>query len=125
MQMHHPTTFFKSRPLSESSDDYPSLKINTRWRLIECKDGVQFILQRLHAGAETAAGARWEGRSYCRTTEALICCCRAYCGPIDPAASAVLALLPARCVPGSLAAFTKTETAAPRDLLRDLLSATA
>jgi hypothetical protein len=96
--------------LAESNDAYPCLRLNAEWRVIPCKDGVQFILQHLHAGAESTAAPRWEGRSYCRTTEALIRCCRAYCGPIDPTAAAAMASLPDRYAPGCLAVFTTTET---------------
>lgn len=79
----------------ESADDYPRIVVvlNDRWRVIECASGIQWILQR-RKSAETGAGARWEGNSYCRTSEALIRCCRARCGSVSPSAMAVLAALP-------------------------------
>ncbi len=81
--------------VAESDEAYPSVRLNEHWRLIECRDAVQWVLQRRH-GPERAAGARWEGRAYCRTREALVRCCRAYCGPIDPDAVAALEALPER-----------------------------
>jgi hypothetical protein len=84
--------------LSESSDAYPNIKLNAGWRVILCRDGIQWILQRRH-GPERPAGARWEGRAYCRIHDALIRCCRAYSGAIDPVARAVLEVLPAWAEP--------------------------
>jgi hypothetical protein len=78
----------------ESDDNYPNnIRLNDRWRIINCRDGLQWILQRRH-GPGRPAGARWAGRSYCRTSAALIGCCRAYSGAIDPAAMAALEALP-------------------------------
>jgi len=80
----------------ESAESYPAVvQLNDRWRVIVCRDGIQCVLQRRH-GPKRAAGARWEGRSYCRTSEAPIRCCRAYCGEIDLAALAALKVLPER-----------------------------
>jgi hypothetical protein len=80
----------------ESADDYRAVVaiLNDRWRIIECRDGIQWILQR-RAG-ERHGRPRWDGRSYCRTKEALIRVCRDYAGEFDPAAAAVLASLPER-----------------------------
>ena len=80
--------------LPESSSAYPALYLNPTWRVIVCRDGIQWILQRRH-GPERPAGARWEGRAYCRTREALVLCCRAYSDPIsDPDAIATIEALP-------------------------------
>lgn len=84
-----------SHPVAESDEAYPNIPLNDRWRVVECRDAIQWILQRRH-GPERPAGARWEGRAYCRTREALVRCCRAYCGPIDPSAAAALEALPER-----------------------------
>jgi hypothetical protein len=48
----------------ESADDYPRVVADLgKWRVIECRDGQQWILQR--------KSGTWEARSYCRTSEAL------------------------------------------------------
>jgi hypothetical protein len=80
----------------ESSDDRPAIHLNARWRVIVCRDGVQWVLQfrNRRSDQETVARDDWRGRSYCRTRDALIRCCDAYCGPIDPVALATLEALP-------------------------------
>ena len=83
---------------AESSDDYPDVVavLNDRWRVIACAAGIQWILQ-CRRSAETCSTARWQGRSFCRTREALIRLCQPQnVGPIDPAAAAILAELPDR-----------------------------
>jgi len=83
----------QGHPLKESDLHYPNIRLNARWRVIVCRDGVQWILQHLH-GPETGLKACWDGRSYCRTKEALLRCSRLHCGAIDPVAEAALAALP-------------------------------
>jgi hypothetical protein len=80
---------------SESADDYYRIiiRLNPRWRVIECPAGIQWILQRL-GSPERPRKDDWRSRSYCRTSEALRRCTREYCGEIDPAAAAILAALP-------------------------------
>jgi hypothetical protein len=69
---------FQGHRLPEKHPSYPAIRLNASWRVIRCKDNVQWIVQRLHSGPETAATARWEGRAYCPgTREALIRCCEA------------------------------------------------
>jgi hypothetical protein len=82
------------RSKSEEADDYHAVvvKINDNWRVIVCVAGLQWILQR-RAG-ERHGSARWEGRSFCRTSEALNRLSRKRAGIIGAAASAVLAALP-------------------------------
>jgi hypothetical protein len=82
--------------LNEGADDYPRIvaHLNARWRVIECRDRIQWILQ-YRASAETYAGARWAGRSYCRTSEALRRCCKENAGMVDASAAAILSDLPA------------------------------
>jgi hypothetical protein len=90
--------------LAESDDRYPAVAIlNQRYRVIRCRDGIQWILQRRNIPAGTGGNRPerhsrddWRGRSYCRTREALIRCCRAYSGEIDPAAVVALRTLPER-----------------------------
>ncbi|MBR1212055.1 hypothetical protein [Bradyrhizobium sp. JYMT SZCCT0180] len=81
----------------ETADDYPRIVavLNSAWRVIECRDGLQWILQR-RGSPERARGDDWRGRSYCRTKEALLRCTREYAGEIEPDAHTVLVALPAR-----------------------------
>jgi hypothetical protein len=82
---------------SESAGGYGRVVavLNGRWRVVECAHGIQWILQ-YRSSAETYATSRWTGRSFCRTREALLRCCREHAGAIDPAAAAILGALPAR-----------------------------
>jgi hypothetical protein len=78
----------------ESSDSYSDVVAvpNPKWRVIRCRDGVQWILQCCDT-LKPDVGL-WRGRSYCRTREALLRVCAAHAGQIDPTAAAVLAALP-------------------------------
>ena len=82
---------------SERADDYHAIiaRLNPRWRVIVCAQGIQWVLQ-YRASAETYATSRWQGRSFCRTSEALRRCSREHAGAVDPAAAAILAALPER-----------------------------
>jgi len=79
----------------ESDDAYQPVvvRLNKDWRVICCKDDLQWILQRRKG--ERRGGARFDARSYCRTREALIRVCREHAGEIDPVALAILEALPA------------------------------
>ena len=79
----------------ESAGDYGAIvcQLNDQWRVIECRNGIQWILQRR---ANKAGGDAWYGRSYCCTKKALIRVCRAHSGEINPNAMAVLDALPER-----------------------------
>lgn len=81
----------------ESADGYSAVvaRLNARWRVIACRDGIQWILQRKDA-TRSLHGAPWRSRSYCRTRQALIRCVYALAAPLDPSALAVLESLPAR-----------------------------
>ena len=84
--------------IAESDDSYPHIVavLNRGWRVIVCRDGIQWILQRRNR-AETVARHVWRGRSYCRTKEALIRCCDEHAGQIDPGRPRMtLAALPER-----------------------------
>jgi hypothetical protein len=84
---------------SEESDNYPLVaRLSDGWRVIVCKVGIQWILQRRRSPKKAPADD-WRGRSYCRTSEALIRCCREHAGEIEPAAWAILAALPEHAVP--------------------------
>jgi hypothetical protein len=82
---------------SEDSDDYHAVvaHLSAGWRVIVCKAGIQWILQRRGSPKKPPADD-WRGRSYCRTSEALIRCAREHAGEIDPAAWTVLAAFPER-----------------------------
>ncbi len=93
-------------PQSGQNQAPPDIQLNARWRVIVCADGVQWILQRRNVPAGTGGNRPerhstddWRGRAYCRTREALIRCCRAYSGEIDPVAAAALQTLPERIEP--------------------------
>jgi hypothetical protein len=79
----------------ESADTYFGLvaQLNADWRVVECHDRLQWILQR-RGSPERPRRNDWRGRSYCRTAEALRRCTRDYAGAIDPTAAATLAALP-------------------------------
>jgi hypothetical protein len=79
---------------SEEADDYHAVvaRLNDSWRVIVCAAGIQWILQRRRG--ERRGTARWEGRGFCRTCEALNRLSRNHAGAITPAAIAILALLP-------------------------------
>jgi hypothetical protein len=86
----------------ETADDYPVTAIlNASWRVVQCRDGMQWILQ--HRGSpEKARADDWRSRSYCRTKEALIRCAREYAGEIEPEACTALAALPERILKAEL-----------------------
>ena len=57
---------FSGRLPAEENDGYPVIvQINDRWRVVTCRAGIQWILQRRR-------GDRWAGYWFCRTREALI-----------------------------------------------------
>ncbi len=78
----------------ESDDDYARIvaRLDDRWRVIVCRDDLQWILQR--RDGERAGGARWTGISYCQSREALLRLCRASSARIDPSEWAALVALP-------------------------------
>jgi hypothetical protein len=91
----------------ESADDYYRIiaRLNPRWRVIACPDGIQWILQYRSSGSgsagtapgapETYARARWENRVYARTKTALTRrSTLKSVGDVDPAAARILADLP-------------------------------
>jgi hypothetical protein len=63
--------------LVETSDAYPHVVVDfgDGWRVIECAAGLQWILQRRRGGERP-----WNGRSFCRTKEALLRCA-GHCHP--------------------------------------------
>ena len=81
----------------ETADDYAGLvaQLNPNWRVVECRDRMQWILQR-RGSPQKAHKDGWRGRSYCRTSEVLRRCTREHAGAVDPAAAAILTSLPER-----------------------------
>jgi hypothetical protein len=81
----------------ETADAYSGfvVQLNPDWRVVACRDRVQWILQR-RGSPEKPRRDDWRGRSYCRTREALIRCTREHAGHIVPAALAILSALPER-----------------------------
>jgi hypothetical protein len=65
--------------------------LNEGWRVIVCRDGIQWILQ---FAKKSGHGTAWRRRSYCRTKSGLIGVCAAHAGECDPKAAAVLEALP-------------------------------
>ena len=67
------------------------VQLNERWKVVD--DPLQWILQR-RKGSPRKKNSGWQGRSFCRTREALLRCVREYCGEVDPAALDKLHELP-------------------------------
>ena len=80
----------------ETSDNYHRvvLKFSSRCRVIVCKDGIQWILQKREA--EPSHDGDWRGKSYFACKESLIRVCGSRRLLLDPKARAVLDALPAR-----------------------------
>lgn len=78
----------------EEDGDYRGLlvNLNDEWRVITCRDGAQWILQK-YRGIKNGI-ARYEGRSYCRSRVGLLRCIRERCGEVHPAALAILRAFP-------------------------------
>ena len=102
-ETHHPRPVVEStlprlqtpaRP--EESDTYARVRVvlNPRWRVIVCKNSIQWILQ--FCRGQRHGRPRWEGRSFCRTREALVRCAREHAGEIAADAWAILLGIPER-----------------------------
>lgn len=85
---------FKTAPpsQSEAEDNYSLVvaRLNDRWRVIESKCGLQWILQRRDAGL----GAQWRGSAYCRTRDGLLANIRERCGDLTEAGLRTVEQLP-------------------------------
>lgn len=59
----------------ERDDDYKGtlIYITSRWRIIVCKDGIQWIVQK--RSVEHPNTGTWAGKSYCTTRDSLIAAC--------------------------------------------------
>ena len=80
------------RWLGEENDTYPVVAdLNARWRVIVCRNQMQWILQRRRGGAN-----HWRGYWFCRSREALIRGAHERAGQISGTALAILLRLPER-----------------------------
>ncbi len=66
------------------------VQLNQGWRVSE--DSIQWMLQR--RCSKPGQKAKWTGRSFCRTREALLRCVRDHCGIVDLEALNRLEALP-------------------------------
>jgi hypothetical protein len=95
--MTHPRSNFGNH--REASDSYRREVYRAGiWRVIVCKDGIQWILQRATRSGSTD-GARWEAVSFCTTRAALL---RLWMACSGEEGAPLIALLPAtfRRAPG-------------------------
>ena len=81
--------------ISISADGYSAVvaRLNERWRVIVCRDAIQWILQSFD-GLRNGR-AEWRGVGYFRARDALIRASGASAGEIEPSAFAILHALPA------------------------------
>lgn len=85
---------------AETDDAYRNVVafLNDRWRVILCRDGIQWVLQYAKQSRHRTA---WRGRSYCRSREGLLRACARHAGEITPGSRAILDRLPARVPDGA------------------------
>ncbi|MBN7759991.1 hypothetical protein JYP52_02495 [Nitratireductor aquibiodomus] len=78
----------------ESDDSYHAVvaQLHPGWRVIACRDGIQWILQRLKGRGASA----WRGICFCRTRDALMRCIRERDIDVSAEAVAIIANLPVR-----------------------------
>ncbi len=81
----------------ERDHDYGRVVVilNERWRVVVCRDGIQWILQK--RDGERSGQPRWTGKSYHVGRDSLIRVCRRLCGSCDPTGLTTLENLPAKC----------------------------
>ena len=81
---------------AEEADDYRRqvVRINADWRVIECRAGIQWILQRRRASGERVV-PRWMSVAYHRHRDTLIVAVTRRCGDVRPDILSGLRCLPA------------------------------
>lgn len=81
------------RHRQETGDDYRKVvvQLSDELRVVICKDGVQWILQRRKAGG---AERPWRAVRFHRTREGLMRSCALFCSRIDPSALVALMAMP-------------------------------
>lgn len=84
---HSPSALSPSK--REKDDNYHDLVavLNAKWRVIRCKDGIQWIIQK-------ASPSEWRSKKYLRDRDSLLVRVRSLCGPVNDAAMAKLVALP-------------------------------
>ena len=84
----------RRKPLSEEADDYPFVVavLNAQWRLIECRDRIQWILQK--RGGSNNGKPRWRSKKWCRSKVGLMRSLRDERVVPSPAAQAIIGYLP-------------------------------
>src|SRR5262245_52481702 len=75
---------------AEESNTYPRVvaRLNANWRVIACRDDLQWILQRRRG--QKRGSPRWTGWRYFRTRQALLHDCYRYVGAIGGDALVIL-----------------------------------
>jgi hypothetical protein len=78
----------------EESENYQAVvvRLNWNWRIIECRDAIQWILQR-KAGMRHGE-PRWDARCYCRTRQGLMRRVRELAGECHSGALTIIGSLP-------------------------------
>lgn len=86
----------RKKPLREEGNEYPFTLavLSDDWRLIECRDRIQWILQ-WRSGMDQGE-PRWRGRHYCRTKAGLQRCIREAGIEVGPDAREIINSLPDR-----------------------------
>lgn len=77
----------------ESDDGYRDVVavLDDRWRVIVCKDAIQWIVQ---FAKKSGRGVAWRSARYVRTRDGLIAACARSMPEISPSALAILQALP-------------------------------
>lgn len=80
----------------ETADSYNQIvaRLSDSWRVVVCKDGIQWILQR--TDAQRSGQARWKAVGYFQSSDTLQRVSRTACQDSDAFALAVIAALPKR-----------------------------
>ena len=98
-----PTTSQKSGsgsplyPSNRERDDYYAnvvLQFSPRWRIITCKHGMQWILQKRSVAPPNTG--TWAGKSYATTREGLMAACSGRGLLFEPSVMTILSVLPDR-----------------------------
>ena len=69
---------------AEEADDYRGIvvQLNASWRVIRCRAGHQWIIQRRRSGGDRVA-SRWMSTSYHRSRDTLIVAATRRCGELS------------------------------------------
>ena len=98
-----PTTSQKSgsgsplHPSNRERDDYYAnvvLQFSPRWRIITCKHGIQWILQKRSVAPPNTG--TWAGKSYATTRDGLMAACSRRGLLFKPSVMTILSVLPDR-----------------------------